>query len=95
MTKNEMIKKIQETITIDVPMKDIAEIIDAIPTVVIDTLKNDKTEKVTLNGLGSFKVKEVPERKGTVMMGENKGSEWVKPAHSEICFKISKTIKEI
>ena len=54
MTKQEMIKKIQETISIDVPLKDITEIVDAIPTVVVETLKNDKDEKITLNGLGAF-----------------------------------------
>ena len=93
MTKQEMIKKIQETISIDVPLKDITEIVDAIPTVIVETLKNDKTEKVTLPGLGAFKVKDVPERRGTAALAG--GKEWVKPAHSEICFKITKSIKEI
>lgn len=93
MTKNEMIKKIQETISIDVPLKDIAEIVDAIPTVVVETLKNDKNEKITLNGLGAFKVKDVPERKGIIRMGERTGEEYVVPAHSEITFKMSKTAK--
>ena len=93
MTKQEMIKKIQETISIDVPLKDIAEIVDAIPTVVVETLKNDKTEKVTLPGLGAFKVKDVLERRGTAALAG--GKEWVKPAHSEICFKISRSIKEM
>ena len=93
MTKNEMIKKIQETISIDVPLKDIAEIVDAIPSVVVDTLKNDKTEKVTLPGLGIFKAKDVPERKGIIRMGERAGKEYTTPAHSEITFKMSKTAK--
>ncbi len=93
MTKQKMIKKIQETINIDVPLKDITEIVDAIPTVVIETLKIDNTEKVTLPGLGSFKVKDVPERRGISTLGEKK--EWVKPAHSEITFKMSKSVKEL
>lgn len=93
MTKNEMIGKIQEVISIDVTKKDLTEIVDAIATVVVDTLKNDKTEKVVLSGLGTFKVKEVPERRGVAALAGNK--EWVKPAHSEITFKINKSIKEI
>lgn len=93
MTKNEMIGKIQEVISIDVTKKDLAEIVDAFSTVVVDTLKNDKTEKVTIPNLGTFKVKEVGERKGIIRMGDRAGEEYVTPAHSEITFKMSKTAK--
>lgn len=93
MKKHDLVKAIQENISIEVPLKDITEIVDAISTVVVDTLKNDKTEKVTLPGLGTFKVKDVPERRGIAALAG--GKEWVKPAHSEICFKMSKSVKEM
>lgn len=95
MKKNEFITKIQETISIDVTKKDLAEIVDAIPTVIIDVLKNDETEKITFSGLGSFKVKEVPERRGKILMGDRAGEEYVVPKHSEIFFKMSKSSKTI
>lgn len=93
MTKNDFIGKIQEAISIDVTKKDLAEIVDAISTVVVDTLKNDKDEKVTIPNLGMFKVKEVGERRGIIRMGDRAGEEYVTPAHSEITFKMSKTAK--
>lgn len=73
--------------------KDIAIVLNAYVETVIETLEVDRDEKVSLPGIGTFSVKHVPERKGISQIGEAKT--WVKPAHDEIQFKISKKVKEI
>lgn len=93
MTKTEFLKAVQSKVDFEVTQKDLAAIFDAQAKVVVNTLKNDKDEKITIPNLGTFKVKDVPERRGVAALAGNK--EWVKPAHSEICFKISKTVKEM
>ena len=93
MTKNDFISKIQDTVDFEVAKKDLTQIVDAIGTVVVNTLKEDSDEKVVLPGLGTFKVKHVPERSGVAALAG--GKEWTKPAHDEICFKLSKSVKEL
>lgn len=93
MKKAEMIKKVSEVS--GCYQKDVDAVLEAFGTVVLKTLDENREEKITLPGVGTFSVKNVPEREGTVMLGENKGSKWVKPAHDEICFKISKSVKEL
>ena len=94
MTKNEMIKAVSERVD-GATNKLVDEVLKAYADVVIETINNDKTEKVTLPNIGTFSAKEVPERSGKVMMGANVGSTWTKPAHTELCFKITKSVKEI
>ena len=94
MTKNEMIKAVSERVE-GATNKLVDEVLKAYADVVVDTLKENKDEKVTLPNIGTFSVKAVPERSGKVMMGANVGSTWTKPAHDEICFKITKSVKEI
>ena len=94
MTKQEMIKAVNEKVE-GATNKLIDEVLKAYADVVFETLKKDKKEKVTLPNIGTFSVKKVPERSGKVMMGENAGSTWTKSAHDEICFKITKSAREI
>ena len=94
MVKNEMLKKVSERVD-GATNKMVDEVLKAFADVVIDTLKGNKDEKVTLPSIGTFSVKAVPERSGKVMMGANVGSTWTKPAHDEICFKITKSVREI
>ena len=94
MNKNEMIKAVSERVE-GATNKLVDEILKAYADVVFETLKKDKKEKGTLPYIGTFSVKEVPERSGKVMIGENAGSTWTKPAHDEICFKITKSVREI
>lgn len=91
MNKNEMIKAVSERVD-GATNKLVDEVLKAYADVVFETLKNDKAEKITLPNIGNFFVKEVPERRGISTLGEKK--EWVKPAHSEIAFKITKSVKE-
>jgi nucleoid DNA-binding protein len=93
MTKVDFIKKIQEKATIDIPQKDVADILSAITAVIEDAVKAD--DDVSIPGIGKFSVKTVPERKGKIMMGNRKGEEYIVPEHKEPKFKISKSFKNI
>lgn len=48
-----------------------------------------------LEKLGKFKVKDVPERTGKIMLGDRKGEEYITPAHQEITFKMNKSAKQL
>ena len=91
MTKNEMLKKVSEVSGLT--QKDVDIVISAFSDVVIDTLADNRDDKVTLGNLGTFKVKHVPERSGVAALAGGKA--WTKPAHDEICFKMSKSVKEL
>ena len=91
MTKNEVLKKVSELS--GVTQKQVDVVLSAFSDVVVDTLADNRDEKVSIGNLGTFKVKHVPERKGISTLGEKK--EWCKPAHDEICFKMSKSTKEL
>ena len=94
MVKNEVINAIAERIE-GAKKGDIALILDTYAEVITDTLKADATESVPVGKLGKFKVKDVPERTGKIMLGERAGETYVTPAHQEITFKMSKTAKQI
>jgi nucleoid DNA-binding protein len=94
MNKTELINAIVERIE-GAKKGDIALILDTYAEVITDTLKADTTESVPVGKLGKFKVKTVPERRGKIMMGDRKGEEYVTPQHDEICFKMSKSAKQL
>lgn len=94
MTKNEVLKAVSNKVE-GASQKDIAVILDAFADVITETLTADHTESVAVGKLGKFKVKEVPERRGKIMMGNRKGEEYVTPQHDEICFKMSKSAKQL
>lgn len=94
MIKTELINAIAERIE-GAKKGDIALILDTYAEVITDTLKADTTESVPVGKLGKFKVKTVPERRGKIMMGDRKGAEYVTPQHDEICFKMSKSAKQL
>lgn len=94
MTKTDLITAIANRVD-GAKKGDIAVIIDTYAEVITDTLKANATESVPVGKLGKFKVKTVPERKGKIMMGNRKGEEYVTPQHDEICFKMSKTAKQL
>lgn len=94
MTKNEILKAVAERVD-GATQKDVGVILDAFADVITCTLKNDSTESVPVGKLGKFKVKTVPERRGKILLGDRKGEEYVTPQHDEICFKMSKTAKQL
>nr|DAT43572.1 MAG TPA: Bacterial DNA-binding protein [Caudoviricetes sp.] len=94
MTKDLLLKEISNRVE-GATKQDIKVILEAFEDVVVDTLKSDINEKITFGKLGSFKGKEVPERRRTIMVGKRKGEEYVTPKHSEITFKMSRTGKLI
>lgn len=94
MLKNELVIAIAERIE-GAKKGDIAVVLDTFAEVITDTLKADATESVPVGKLGKFKVKDVPERTGKIMLGERAGETYVTPAHQEITFKMSKTAKQL
>lgn len=92
MTKNEVLKAVVNKVE-GASQKDIAVILDAFADVITETLTANHAESV--GKLGKFKVKTVPERRGKIMMGDRKGEEYVTPQHDEICFKMSKSAKQL
>ena len=94
MTKTDLITAIANRVD-GAKKGDIAVIIDTYAEVITDTLKKDSTEAVPVGKLGKFKVKDVPERTGKIMLGERAGKTYVTPAHQEITFKMSKTAKQL
>lgn len=93
MTKTEFIKAIQSKATIEIPQKDVADILNAIENVVKDTVISG--DEVTIPGICKIKSKDVPERTGKVMLGDKAGETWVKPAHKEATVKIMPSLKKI
>lgn len=91
MVKNEMLKKVSEVSGLS--QKDVSAVLSAYATVVVDTLTANRDEKIALENIGTFKVKNVPERSGVAALAG--GKTWTKPAHDEIAFKISKSVKEL
>lgn len=93
MNKVELVKKIVEVSTEEVNQKQVGAMLTAIEFVVKDTLSKNSDEKVPLPGIGAFSVKHVAERSGVAALAG--GKEWTKPAHDELKFTISKSVKEL
>lgn len=92
MTKSELIKEIGTKVE-NVNQKEIGAVLDALSEVIVDVVKAD--DKVTIPNIGTVSVKEVPERRGKIMMGDRKGEEYVVEAHREPKMKLSKSFKEV
>ena len=92
MTKTDLIKSIGTKVE-NVSQKDIALVLDALAETVVDVVKAD--DKVTIPNIGTVSVKDVPERRGKIMMGERKGEEYVVPEHREPKIKLTKNFKEV
>jgi len=91
MVKNEMLKKIAEVSGLS--QKDVDTVLTAYTNIVVDTLTENRDEKIALGNLGNFKVKHVPERSGVAALAGGKA--WTKPAHDELQFKIMRSVKEL
>lgn len=91
MTKNDMIKAVaSET---DVTNKVAEAVMEAYGKCVLGALNENRDEKVPLPGIGTFSVKHVAERSGVAALAG--GKEWTKPAHEELKFTISKSVKTL
>lgn len=91
MTKIDMIKAVASEA--EVANKVAEAVIDAYGKFVLGVLSENKDEKITLPGLGSFSVKHVAERSGIAALAG--GKKWTKPAHDELKFTISKSVKAL
>ena len=92
MTKAELIKNIGNKVD-GVNQKQIDEVLVALGEVIVDVVKAD--DKVTIPNIGTVSVKDVPERRGKIMMGNRKGEEYVVAAHREPKIKLTKSFKEV
>lgn len=92
MTKAELIKSIGNKVE-GINQKQIDEILVALGEVIVDVVKAD--DKVTIPNIGTVSVKDVPERRGKIMMGERKGEEYIVEAHREPKIKLAKSFKEV
>ena len=92
MTKAELIKSIGNKVE-GVNQKQIDEVLTALGEVVVDVVKAD--DKVVIPNIGTVSVKDVPERRGKIMMGDRKGEEYVVEAHREPKIKLAKNFKEV
>jgi len=92
MIKAELIRELSERVD-DVNQKEVCAVLDALASVVEDVIKAN--DKVAIPGLGTFSVKDVPERRGKILLGDRAGEEYVVAAHKEPKFKMSKNFKSI
>lgn len=90
MTKAELIKSIGNKVE-GLNQKQIDEVLTALGEVVVDVVKAD--DKVVIPNIGTVSVKDVPERRGKIMMGNRKGEEYVVSAHKEPKIKLAKGFK--
>ena len=91
MNKVDMIKAVASEA--EVTNKVVETVMNAYGKFVLGVLSENKDEKITLPGLGAFSVKHVAERSGVAALAG--GKEWTKPAHDELKFTISKTVKTL
>lgn len=89
MNKVDMIKAIASES--EVSNKVAEAVIDAYGKFVLGVLNENRNEKVPLPGIGAFSAKHVAERSGVAALAG--GKEWTKPAHDELKFTISKSVK--
>lgn len=94
MVKNDVLRSVAGKLE-GCSQKDVEAVLSAYAEVVIETLTNDKTEKVPMIGIGNFTAKHVDEKSGIVQLGENKGSTWHKDAEDQLVFKVSKSVKTL
>ena len=95
MNKASLLKATKEVLEGRYTQAEIDDVLTAFCDVVKEEVKTmEKGDKITLNGLGSFSVKDVPRREGVTQLGEHKGEKWVKEAHKEPVFKLAKAFKE-
>ena len=90
MTKNELIANIAENTGLS--KKDVGAVIDTLTGVVTDALVAG--DKVTLPGLCSFEVVDVPEKTGKIMLGARKGETYTVEAHKAPKIKAVGAIKD-
>lgn len=93
MNKSSLVRKISEVSTEEITQKQVNAVLAALEVVVRDVVLAD--DEVTIPGICKVRTKTVPERTGTIMLGENAGETWVKPEHKEASVKIVSSLKKI
>lgn len=91
MSRTEVIKQVARRLD-GCTKADVQAVIETYVDVVMETLEADTSETVALPGLGKFSVKHIPEKSG---VSHFDGKAWKKPAHNELKFTVSASVKEI
>lgn len=91
MTKSEFVSAIAEKM--NMKKYEAEPILNVLQEIIEDTMRS--RDKITLPGIGTFSVKEVPEKRGKIMLGDRKGKEYCVPAHLEPKFKPLKAFKNM
>lgn len=91
MNKIDMIKAVASEANVTNKVAD--AVVNAYGKLVLEALHENRDEKVPLPGIGAFSVKHVAERSGVAALAG--GKEWTKPAHDELKFTISKSVKKL
>lgn len=98
MVKTELVKEIANKVNeantgIEVKKDTVSAVLDALTDVIKDAVKKD--DKVSIPDIGSFTVKTVKERTGTINLGSKKGETYSVPEHKEPKFTMSPKLKKI
>jgi nucleoid DNA-binding protein len=88
MTKKEFVKAIAEKTGLT--QAKVSDVLKVMGEVIVETVK--KGDTVRLSDLGTFKLKEVSERKGR---NPKTGEEIMIPAHKKMVFQVSKKYKKM
>ena len=91
MVKNDMNKAVASEA--EVTNKAVEAVMEAYGKFLLGALNESRDEKVPLPGIGTFSVRHVAERSGVAALAG--GKEWTKPAHDELKFTISKSVKTL
>jgi len=88
MNKNELLQLL--SVNTGIELTEIEKLYTTFLEILINSLQKD--EKIKIFGLGSFEMKEVPEK---VKINTETGIEETIPSHKKPTFKFSKSIREI
>ena len=90
LTKNQFVKKLAKKTGTSVAVS--KEIVNSF----LETIQEAVYEDGGVSFLGLFKIapEDVPERKGTIQIGEKKGQKYTIPAHKEVKATVSKGFRK-
>lgn len=91
MKKVDVLRKISDLS--GVTQKEAELVLDTYAEVILETLKEDKEERIPMLGIGTFVAKHCAEKSGIATLGEKKP--WVVPEHDEVALKITKSIRTL
>lgn len=89
MNKQELVSRVSEAM--GTSKKEAEIFVNTFVSVVTDELVNKG--EVKISGFGTFATSEVPEKTGTIQLGDRKGETYTTPAHTKPTFKYLSAVK--